>query len=176
MCRNFGMKEKVSTEYNPQSNSIVERVHQVVGNMIWTFEVEEREMPEENPFEPILTAVAYAIRSTYHTKLQAMPGQLVFGRDMLLPVQFKADWAAIALRKQKLINKNNEKENKKHKEREYRLGDKVLLERPGKLRKLSMPREGPYEVTEVGTNGTCKIRKGHAIQMVNIHRIMPFLE
>jgi hypothetical protein len=28
-----------------------------------------------------------------------MPGQLVFGRDMILPIQFKANWARILQRK-----------------------------------------------------------------------------
>jgi hypothetical protein len=37
------------------------------------------------------------IRSTCHAVLDATPGQLVFGRDMLLPVQFEADWAIIVL-------------------------------------------------------------------------------
>ena len=87
MCRNFGLREKPMTDYNPQANAILERIHQVIGNMIRSFEIEERDLPEEDPFEPILSAVAYAIRSTYHTTLQATPGQLVFGRDMLLPVK-----------------------------------------------------------------------------------------
>jgi len=176
MTRNFGLTQKPTTEYNPQGNSIVERVHQVVNNMIRTFEIEERELPEDNPFEPILSAVAYAIRSTYHTTLQASPGQLVFGRDMLLPVEFKANWAEIALRKQQIIAKSNARENSKRHEHQYRVGEKVLLERPGKLRKLSTPRQGPYEVVEVGTNGTLKIMKGAVIQTVNIRRVTPYLE
>ena len=108
--------------------------------------------------------------------LQAIPGQLVFGHDMLLLVQFKADWAAIALRKQKRINDSNQKENQKCKEHEYREGDKVLLDRPGKIHKLSTPRLGPYEVVSVGTNGTCSIRKGVVVQRVNIRRLTPYYE
>ena len=93
---------------------------------------------------------------------------------MILPVTFKADWAAIALRKQQRINDSNNKENKKRKEHEYREGDQVLLERPGKLRKLSTPRQGPYQVVSVSTNGTCSIRKGAVVQRVNIRRLTPY--
>ena len=107
-------------DYNPQANAIIERVHQVLGNQLRTFELEKQKLPKENPFEPFLTAKAYAIRSTYHTTLQATPGQLVFGRDMILPIQFKADWAQLALRKQAVINKSNTKENKKRMEYEYK--------------------------------------------------------
>ena len=91
MCDNFGIRKKTSTDYNPQSNAIIERVHQVLGNALRSFELENRELDDYQPFEPFMSAVAYAIRSTYHTTLQASPGQLVFGRDMLLPIRFKTD-------------------------------------------------------------------------------------
>ncbi len=79
MRKNYGMKKRRSTEYNPQSNGIVERVHQVLGDMLRTFELEERELDPDNPWSEFLTAVGYAIRSTYHTTLEATPAQLVFG-------------------------------------------------------------------------------------------------
>ena len=104
LCTNMGITPKPSTDYNPQSNAIIERVHQVLGNALRTFELENRELEENDPFEPFLTATTYAIRSTFHTTLQAMPGQLVIGRDMILPTKFKADWATIALSKQARIN------------------------------------------------------------------------
>jgi hypothetical protein len=44
-------------------------------------------------------AIEFALRSTYHTTLQAMPGQLIFGRDMVLNVQHLTDWTAIKARK-----------------------------------------------------------------------------
>ena len=93
----MGITGKPTTDYNPQANAIIERVHQVLGNQLRSFELEERDLTkEEETLEPFLAACAYAIRCTYHTTLQAMPGQLVFGRDMILPIQFNADWASIA--------------------------------------------------------------------------------
>ena len=169
----MGISPKISTDYNPQSNAIIKRVHQVLGNALRTFELEKRELDEKEPFEPFLTATAYAIRSTYHTTLRATPGQLVFGRDMILPVQFKANWASIALRKQNRINKSNAQENQKRIPHTYNVGDKVLLEKPGKVRKMSAPREGPYEVVHVSTNGTVRIKNGAVIQRVNI-RLTPY--
>jgi hypothetical protein len=44
------------------------------------------------PADHFLSSAAYAIRSTFHTTLKATPGQLVFGRDMVLPINFIADW------------------------------------------------------------------------------------
>jgi hypothetical protein len=39
------------------------------------------------------------------------------------------------------------------------IGDQVLLETPGILRKLSTPRTGPYPVTNVYKNSTIRIQK-----------------
>jgi transposase InsO family protein len=58
---------------------------------------------------------------------------------------------------QDIINKSNQKENKSQIPYEYKIGDQVLLETPGILRKLSTPRTGPYPVTNVYKNGTIKI-------------------
>ena len=57
----MGIKGQPSTDYNPQSNAIIERIHQVLGNQLRSFELEERELnEEEQSFEPFLTACAYA--------------------------------------------------------------------------------------------------------------------
>ena len=55
----------------------------------------------------------FAMRSTYHTTLEATPMQLVFGRDAVLPIFHQADWQYIKAKKQRLINMNNQRENAK---------------------------------------------------------------
>jgi hypothetical protein len=104
----------------------------------------------------------HAIRSTYHTTLQATPCQLVFGRDMIHNIAFRANWDRIQKRKQDIINKSNQKENKNNSQipYEYKVGDQVLVETPGILRKLSTPRTVPYPVTNVYKNVTIRIQKG----------------
>jgi hypothetical protein len=119
MCDNYGIKEKPPASYNPQSNGIVEQVHQVLGNALRTFELENKELDPNDPWGHFLSAAAWAIRSTVHTTLNVTPGQLVFGRDMLLPNQIKTNWARIRQRKQDIINVNNCKENAKRIEHEY---------------------------------------------------------
>ena len=66
------------------------QTNQVLGNMLRTYELEEKELNLKDPFSSFLSAAAYAIRSTYHTTLEATPAELVFGRNMFLPEQFKA--------------------------------------------------------------------------------------
>jgi hypothetical protein len=101
-----------------------------------------------------------AIRSTYHSTLQATPCQLVFGRDMIHNIAFRENRDQIKI-KQDIINKFIQKEdsNKSQITYEYKVGDQVLLETPGILRKLSTPRTVPYPVTNVYKNDTIRIQK-----------------
>ena len=174
LIENYGLIHKSSTDYNPQSNGIIERVHQVLGNALRNFEIENRELDDQNPWDEFLSAAAFAIRSTHHTTLGASPAQLVFHRDMFLPVKYVADWAQIRLQRQKEINKSNKRENSSRIPHEYHKGDRVLLTTPGILPKLKSPRTGPYNVVDVHDNGTVTIEKGHVRQRVNIRRILPY--
>ena len=176
LCKNMGIEQAPITAHNPQANSIIERVHQVVGNMLRTFEMQKRELDDLYPFDEFLTSAAYAIRCTYHTMLQASPGELVYGRDMHLPIQFIADWASIALRKQKEIDRNNERENANRINWDYKVGDEVLLAKPGIIPKLDTPRTGPYVIKRVHTNGTITIQKGVVTERVNIRRCQPYFK
>jgi hypothetical protein len=176
MIQNYGLKAKPTTAWNPQSNGIIERVHQVLNDGLRTFELEQRELDDEDPWTPFLSSVAFAIRSTYHTTLGATPAQLVFNRDMILPIQMKFDWERIREQRQRIMHKSNERENATRIPHEYKVGDKILLTKPGMLRKLSVPRTGPHLVQAVYTNGTLRIQRGSISERVNIRRVTPFTE
>jgi hypothetical protein len=76
ICDNYGNKDKPSTSLNPQANTIIEQVHKVVNDMLRSFKVktvlEKGKLIEDNPFDYFLQSTAWAVRSTYHTILQAM--------------------------------------------------------------------------------------------------------
>ena len=127
----YGIKRKPITARNPQANSIVERVHKTIHNMIRGFQIRDKDdLDPEFEFEGILSAVRKAVNSTVHTTLRATPTQLVFGRDAMLNVSFQADWECIRERKQKLILQNNKRENAKRIAHTYTIGDKVMLSDP----------------------------------------------
>jgi hypothetical protein len=132
-------------------------------------------MDEKDPWGPFFSSAAYAIRSTFHTTLKATPGQLVFGRDMVLPIKFMADWGAIEQQHQKEMGRNNRRENASRISHDYKVGDKILLKKPGKhLRKLEAPRTGPHTVTAIYTNGTLRIQKCKVNERVSIRRLFPY--
>jgi transposase InsO family protein len=90
LVNNYGIKKQNSTPFNPQSNGIIERVHLTLNDSLRTAEIDGRAMDEKDPWGTFLASAAYAIHSTFHTTLKATPGQLVFGRDMVLPIKFMA--------------------------------------------------------------------------------------
>ena len=108
--------------------------------------------------------------------MAATPGQLVFGRDMILPLTFKADWARIQLLKQQETNKNNERENKKRLPHKYNVGDQVLITYPGLQRKLKKKCDGPYPILRVFDNRTLRIRRGAIEETINIRRVTPYFD
>ena len=119
--------------------------------------------------------MAYAIRSFYHQSHGHSPAQLVFGRDMFSPVSTEIDWNEIRNNKQTKINKNNIRENSKRVPHIYQKGDLITLKKPGILRKLAMPREGPYKVIKHNNNGSILIEKSPTnIKNVNVRRVVPY--
>jgi hypothetical protein len=127
LVNNYGIKKKNSTPFNPQSNGIIERVLLTLNDSLRTAEIDGREMDEKDPWGPFLSSAAYEIRSTLHTTLKTKPAQLVFGRDMVLPIQFMADWGAVEQQHQKEMGRNNRRENASRISHDYKVEDKVLL-------------------------------------------------
>ena len=166
----YGIKPKPTTVKNPQANAILERIHQVIGNMVRTNIALTAERWSE-----ILPAVAFAIRATYHTTLQASPAQLVFGRDMMLDTAFTANWQIIRERKLAQVQTDNARENESRIAHEYKKGDLVLIKKDTKkLAKLEKPTLGPYKILQVKTNGTVIIQREGYCERINIRRLVPF--
>ena len=173
LLKDFAVKPTCISIKNPQANAIVERIHQVVGSMLKTNDLVNRIFDAIDPWGNILAAIAYAIRCSYHSTLQATPGQLVFGRDMLLDIKFDPDWTTIQQRKQKIINYNNKRENNKRVPHDYKVGDFVYIIKDGVYRKLEGDKLGPFPITQVFTNGTVRIQRDLVNERINIRRLTP---
>jgi hypothetical protein len=73
--------------------------------------------------------------------------------------------------------RNNRREKASRISHDYKVGDKVILKKPGKhLVKLEAPRTEPHTVTAIYTNGTLRIQKGKVNERVNIKRLFPYFE
>ncbi len=73
---------------------------------------------------------------------------------MLFDIQFVADWHKIGEQRQSLTDPGNPRNNAKHIDYGYKVGDKVLVINEGILRKAeSAYGKEPWTITKVHTNG-----------------------
>ena len=75
----------------------------------------------------ILAAAALEVLSTYQRNKGKCPGQLLFGCDMILPINHIADWKYILQSKQAQIEKYAIYENSTRINHNYRVGDQVMI-------------------------------------------------
>jgi len=177
LCDSYGIKRKPTTVRNPQANAILERVHQVIGQMLRTAELDMAKSVVPDDVDVFIDNAAWAIRSTYHTVLKASPGAAIFGRDMLFDIPFLADWNKIGDYRQSQTDRSAERENSKRIDYDYKVGDKVLIVKEGILRKAeSRYGKEPWTITTVHTNGTIRVQCGSKSERINIRRVTPFSE
>ena len=89
MCQNYyGLKRKPITTRNSQSNAIIERIHQTIGNIIRIFYVSN--IVNNDQWSGILAATMFSVRATYHPTLQSSPMKLVLGRGNILNIKHVA--------------------------------------------------------------------------------------
>ena len=73
-------------------NATIERIHQVLGNLVHTYNLQEIYVDNADPWMGILAAAAFSVQSTYQNIKQKSPGQLVFGQYMILLINHIANW------------------------------------------------------------------------------------
>ena len=104
----YEITAKPGTLGNPMSNAALERIHQVLVNLVRTFKIyTQTYVDKDDPWTGILVAAAFAICSTTNKKFFYSPGKLIFGRDMILQIKHRVDWELICQRKQTQINRDN---------------------------------------------------------------------
>jgi hypothetical protein len=129
--------------------------------MIRTAELDMADSVTPDDVDVFLDNAAWAICSTYHTVLKASPGTAIFEQDMLLDIPFMADWCKIWEQRQSLTDCGNQRENAKHIDYNYKVGDKVLVINEGILCKAeSAYGKEPWTITTVHANGTIRIQRG----------------
>jgi hypothetical protein len=169
MCLNdYGIKRKVISTWNLKVNAIVEHAYQILGNLIRSFQLQHKPYYDpDDPWGGILMAVAFALWSMYHTTLQVTPGQLIYGRDMVLNVQHLTDWTVIKAHKQQIICKSNQMEKSKWIPHHYQVGDLVMLKNH-RANKYEQPYSRPYHITQVNMNGTVHLKINAVMDTINI--------
>jgi hypothetical protein len=161
LCESYGIRRKPITVKNPRANGILECVHQVLGQMLRTAELDMANSATPNDVDVFLDNAAWAIRSTYHMVLKASPGAAIFGWDMLFDIRFVAYWGKIGERRQSLTDCGNQRKNAKRIDYDYKVGDKVLVINEEIVCKAeSAYGKELWTITTVHMNGTIRIQRG----------------
>ena len=112
---------------NAYFNMILERLHSVLGNLVRTYNLQGNYLDKDDPWMVILSVTVFEIRSTVHILKGYTPGQLIFGRYMVLPIKHISNCKLIPQRKQAQINYYNAHLNENVLYHNYQVGDRVML-------------------------------------------------
>ncbi len=80
--------------------------------VLCTAKIDMANSVDASDIDTLLTNVAWAVCSTYHTVLKATPGAAIFGWDMLFDIPFLADWNKIGDYRQCQRDLNTDCENR----------------------------------------------------------------
>jgi hypothetical protein len=144
---------------NPQANAVCERMHQIVGNVLRTRLHSEppRNITIAKEFvDELLSIAMHAMRAGIHTTLGSSHGSLVFNRGMFLNIPLIADWHAITLKQEHVINENLLHTNLERRRYDY-APQQCVLKKHWKPCKLDKRTSGPYRVVQTHVNGTVTI-------------------
>ena len=112
--QSHGVTITPSARRNPQLNNVIERMDQVMLNMLCTLEMINFIWDnEERIFNRCLGKISWTIRTIYGTTSTYSPAQLVFNREMILYTQNLIDWNLIQHNKCNMAIRNNIRENNK---------------------------------------------------------------
>ncbi len=94
---------------------------------------------------------------------------------MLFDIPFIAEWQKIGEYRQQLTDLNNTRENEGRIDYDYKVGQKVLLQKEGILRNAEFRwHEKPWLITSIHTNGTITVQCRNKIDRMNIRRVKSF--
>ena len=82
------------------SNIVLERIHLVLVNLVQTYNINRTYVDEDDQISVILTAAAFSILSTENRLKYYSPGQLLFGRDIIILIKYTVDKELIHQQKQ----------------------------------------------------------------------------
>jgi len=146
----------------------------MIMGIIHTADIDMTNTVRESDIADFPTNAAWAVCSTYHTVLKASPGTAIFGRDVLFDIPFISDWNKIGDHRQCQTDRNTRCENKTYADCDHKVGDKVLVQKDGILRKTENRYDSdPRTITSVHTNGTIRVQHGTKSEHLNIRRVTP---
>ena len=164
LCAGYGIKTSQTTAYSATANSICERAHGTINQILRTINVDN--------WYNNLQSIAFAMRASVNKSLQTTPAHLVFGLDLILPLYNDSKNPGINTQVQKDLNRRN----KSQVDHLFKENDLILLRKVDRdlKNKWDAKQEGPYTIKEVHMNNTITIDKFGYLERVNIGKVIPW--
>jgi hypothetical protein len=182
LLRDYGIEQRFSTPYHPQTNGLVERMNGTIKRALTKLSANRK-----GQWNQCLPAVLLAIRSSVQSSTKFTPFMLTYGREAKLPADCESNGSHMERpRETDILNRSYQlielQEDRLRRAREYlkkaqarqkkrydegislyliplEIGDKVLLHDPTKTGPLQQQWKGPYYVHDVRPNNTYKLRE-----------------
>jgi hypothetical protein len=167
LLQQHGVEDVPTTLRNPQANSVCERMHQTVANVLCTtltLNPQQNEQQVIQIVEDALVTTVYATGCSVLRSLGTSPGNLIFHHDMFIDLPLVADLIQIRDCRQQLIHENLRQQNAKRREYHYAVGQEVLIKSVDPT-KMEPKAHGPYVIQQVYTNGALDVvRNVHVVE------------
>lgn len=167
ILESYGVKLSITSPRNPQSNSVVEIMQFAFHNKIRCTGAKD--------WHKCLPAISRSIRSSYHNSIATTPGEMIYGRNMVLNEKVDRN-SKITKAIQTTKNQRTKDVNAQNKKRiiwKYNIGDQVFI-RTLRKSKLGRKFEGPFTITKVNRNCTVHVDKEGTDLKINIRKLKPF--
>ena len=129
------------------SNALLERIHQVHGNIVRTGNIFQTYGNKNYPWTRILDEAAFAFFLTTNMQKGYNLGHLVFFHDMILPMKHEVDFRLIHPQKQTQTNKDNIRKIRHRVDHDYKVGDDVMFTTHTEY-KYETPCMGPFMIMQ----------------------------
>ena len=180
VCRLLDIKKTRTTPYHPQSDGLVERLNRTLLTMLSIKANEDQEN-----WDLCLPEIMMAYRTSVHETTGFTPFQLMFGREVRLPLDVmfggppepceEPTGYAFQLRKRlkeayELVRQKTQAEQKRQKDSydrrvsgtKFKIGDRVWLHSPavpkGQSPKFHLPWKGPFVIVKALSDVTYRIQ------------------
>ena len=194
MCHLLNINKTRSTAYHPEGNGQVENLHKTLKSMLKT-----RVDDDPQRWDEQLDYCMMAFRSSVHSSTEHTPFELMFGREMRIPLdvmmgsgpmgsedsysEFVADLQGSLEAAYRDVRQNLKVAQRRQKDAYdkgvrhmlFQPGDLVLRYdpqlKPGEVNKFHRQWEGPYEIVERVTDVTYRVKKvrGHSRKSRVVH-------
>ena len=83
LCSKYKVKHRFSNSYNPQGNSISERINQCIGT--------NTRIGKGGSLEDVVKKIENNLNSSYHRVLKCSPEEIIFGTSSIDPLKKSAE-------------------------------------------------------------------------------------